>query len=445
MAGASGAPLERVQADIERVTVDLLPGDLTHPDLELRAQPDVHMDSSETFVFVEAKRLRRWSFQADQLAKELILAAEHGGDRHAVLLLILSAPPPIRVQGHGALSIEDAVLLGQQLISARHRRHVGVPQASDAVAWTTWADIGATVAEAAQNYNNPDESTFNAVTRLAMTVTEALRVHALKIERSSTSGRGDRYAACKTNRVYLAISCRLRVAHHNLWEPTGSTQKPGYELTSSLDPRRCCRSSRIVWLQGVGTSGHEPGRARRLAAGHRQPHRPCDHHDHCSDHHDDPSVHRIHANRRHRRRAGRSSGRRSEGAGCCESGSRSQSRCGDSRGRGSRKGRRGKRPGSGCSSRTRPMRRHEQRPKQKARAAAQAQAAGKGGGEGTGGGKRLLRQLHRSACGRCRSDLRRPARVLPQARPGRGRHRLRVTRRSEAEGDGPAPGRAAAS
>lgn len=178
MAGASGAPLERVQADIERVTVDLLPGDLTHPDLELRAQPDVRMDSSETFVFVEAKRLRRSSFQADQLAKELILAAEHGGDRHAVLLLILSAPPPIRVQGHGALSIEDAVLLGQQLISARHRRHVGVPQASDAVAWTTWADIGATVAEAAQNYNNPDESTFNAVTRVAMTVTEALRVHA---------------------------------------------------------------------------------------------------------------------------------------------------------------------------------------------------------------------------------------------------------------------------
>ncbi|GAA2501940.1 hypothetical protein [Terrabacter carboxydivorans] len=166
------------QADIEQVTVDLLPGDLARPDLELRAQPDVLIDSAETFVFVEAKRLRRSSFQADQLAKELLLAAEHGQGRNPVLLLVLSAPPPIRVQGHGTLTIEEAVLLGQQLISARRGRQVGVPNALDSVAWTTWGDIGRAVAAAAQDYNNPDESTHNAVTRIAMTVSEALRIHA---------------------------------------------------------------------------------------------------------------------------------------------------------------------------------------------------------------------------------------------------------------------------
>lgn len=178
LAGASGAPMVQAQADIEQAVVDLLPGDLTHPDLDIRAQPDVRIDSPAAFVFVEAKRLRRSSFQADQLAKELILAAEHARDRHPVLLLVLGAPPPIRVQGHGTLSIEDAVRVGQERISARHGRQVAAPNLLDTVAWTTWAEIGAQVEAALQTYDNPDESTYNAVARVARTVADALQVHA---------------------------------------------------------------------------------------------------------------------------------------------------------------------------------------------------------------------------------------------------------------------------
>ena len=102
------------------------------PDLDVRAHPDVRIDSPAAFVLVEAKRLRRSSFQADQLAKELILAAEHARDRHPVLLL----------------------------------------------AWTTWAEIGAQVQAALQTYDNPDESTYNAVARVARSVADALQVHA---------------------------------------------------------------------------------------------------------------------------------------------------------------------------------------------------------------------------------------------------------------------------
>ena len=178
LAGASGAPMVQAQTNIEQAVVDLLPGDLTHPDLDIRAQPDVRIDSPAAFVFVEAKRLRQSSFQAEQLAKELILTAEHARDRHPVLLLVLGAPPPIRVQGHGTLSIEDAVRVGQERISARHGREVATQNLMDTVAWTTWAEIGAQVEAALQTYDNPDQSTYNAVARVARTVADALQVHA---------------------------------------------------------------------------------------------------------------------------------------------------------------------------------------------------------------------------------------------------------------------------
>lgn len=178
LASASGAPLGAVQAEIEQAVIDLLPGDLNHPEVDIRSQPDVRIDSPAAFVFVEAKRLRSSSFQPDQLAKELILSAEHGQGRRSMLLLVLGAPPPIRVQGHGALSIEDAVGLGEERISARHGRQFAVPNPRETVAWTTWADVGAQVTAALQIYDNADASTRDAVARVAMTLVDALRVHA---------------------------------------------------------------------------------------------------------------------------------------------------------------------------------------------------------------------------------------------------------------------------
>lgn len=178
LSSASGAPLGAMQADIERAAIDILPGDLIHPDADIRAQPDVRIDSPTAFVFIEAKRLRSSSFQPDQLAKELILVAAHGQGRHPVLLLALGTPPPIRVQGHGTLSIEEAVRLGEQRISARSGRQVAVPNPTDTLAWTTWAEIGRQVKAALQTYDNADPSTRDAVARVAMTLVDAVQVHA---------------------------------------------------------------------------------------------------------------------------------------------------------------------------------------------------------------------------------------------------------------------------
>ena len=199
LAGVSGASLTALQAEIEQVVVDVLPGDLTHSDLDIRAQPDARIDSRGAFVFVEAKRLRRSSFQPEQLAKELLLVAEHAQGRRAALLLVLGAPPPVTVQGHGSMSIEDAVRLGQELISARHGRPVVTPNPSDMVAWTTWANIAAQVEEAMQTYDTPDRSTYNAIARVANTVDDA----SAHTHRRPCS---DRTPACQDMRLIAA--CR---------------------------------------------------------------------------------------------------------------------------------------------------------------------------------------------------------------------------------------------
>lgn len=68
--------------------------------------------------------------------------------------------------------------MGQEMLSARHGRLVEVPGPVETVAWTTWAHIGVQVVAALQAYDNPDPSTYNAVARVAMTVSDALKVHA---------------------------------------------------------------------------------------------------------------------------------------------------------------------------------------------------------------------------------------------------------------------------
>ena len=111
---AHGADLARAHAasDAEHLVFDVLPGDLVMPELAVRAQPDALLRSEHSFVFVEAKRIRTSAFQDEQLARELLLTTHHAAGRHPLLLLVLGAPPPIPVRGHGRLGMADAVHLG---------------------------------------------------------------------------------------------------------------------------------------------------------------------------------------------------------------------------------------------------------------------------------------------------------------------------------------------
>lgn len=169
--------LENAGAHVEEAHVDVLPGDLALPDLGVRAQPDVAIGSSASYVFVEAKRVRRASFQPEQLARELLLTAGHGEGRQPVLLLVLGEPPPVTVKGHGRMSLSDAVALGLETIEARVGASVRTRVGGTALAYLTWSAIASNIEDALDSYDNPDRSTTEAVRRLGLTLTDAVTSH----------------------------------------------------------------------------------------------------------------------------------------------------------------------------------------------------------------------------------------------------------------------------
>ena len=83
LASAHGADAARqsVIEEVEEATVSFLPGDVPLANSMIRVQPDVLLTSASTYTFVEAKRIRRSSFQTDQLAREPIATVQQAGER----------------------------------------------------------------------------------------------------------------------------------------------------------------------------------------------------------------------------------------------------------------------------------------------------------------------------------------------------------------------------
>ena len=64
-------------------------------------QPDATITSPSVYALVEAKRIRRSSFQPEQPAREFVAATveAQASGRRPLLLLILRTPPPVTVSG----------------------------------------------------------------------------------------------------------------------------------------------------------------------------------------------------------------------------------------------------------------------------------------------------------------------------------------------------------
>jgi hypothetical protein len=92
------------------------------------------------YVFVEAKRIGTSLFSVEQVAREMLVTAHHGAGRQPLLLLVLGSPPPLRVKGHGAVPVADALRIGMESVSERLERDVGVLDAASSVAYVTWSE-----------------------------------------------------------------------------------------------------------------------------------------------------------------------------------------------------------------------------------------------------------------------------------------------------------------
>lgn len=191
---AHGAEAVRqlVANEIEQADLTLLPGSnyylipsksATHTK-GLSVQPDGMMSSPNSLTLIEAKRIRSSSFQAEQLARELTLVAReakaHG--KTPLLFLILGSKPPIKVQGHGKVSITDSISFYLESVLSRAENHEFtteelIDQIPETVAWITWSEISHIVQSQLSSLAIEDQSVAKCVNRLAQSITRSIEWH----------------------------------------------------------------------------------------------------------------------------------------------------------------------------------------------------------------------------------------------------------------------------
>jgi hypothetical protein len=164
----------RLAATVEQMSVSILPGDLAAEEFGVEVQPDALLTSDSDFILVEAKAIRRSSFQVEQLAREVLVAQARCEGRSGVVLLVLGGPPPILVKGLGRVAIDDAVRDGLRRVAARTSV---VPEIDVEVLWTTWGSIAEQVRRCVDSFSNPDPSVTASVHRLGDSILTAIDAH----------------------------------------------------------------------------------------------------------------------------------------------------------------------------------------------------------------------------------------------------------------------------
>jgi hypothetical protein len=173
---------------IENATLDLLPGDVflsEYPPAgegQLYIQPDAIIRTPDVYCLLEAKRIRRGSFQPEQLAREYLAVLQEAGDKTPLLLLVLPSEPPVAVRSNGRKSLHDAVAQWLEPVLARVDSELPsaielVAQIDSVVASTTWDEVSKCVADGLAELDGLDTSVGRSMSRLAASVQSAIEWH----------------------------------------------------------------------------------------------------------------------------------------------------------------------------------------------------------------------------------------------------------------------------
>lgn len=166
-----------LRTEIEDAVLELLPGDIG------LVQPDGLLESKSVYALIEAKRLRASSFQAHQLARELVTVCTEGRrlGKRPMLFLVLAEPPPVLVQRQGRKSLRNAI---EPQLAAAVKRLPDCALTTDelvaaidsVVSWVTWREVRGEFARGAEAYASTSSSD-RAVRRLVGVLETALHWH----------------------------------------------------------------------------------------------------------------------------------------------------------------------------------------------------------------------------------------------------------------------------
>lgn len=171
-----------VVAEIEDAQFTLLPDEVLVGPNAVKVQPDGFLATPSTLVLMEAKRIRRSSFQTKQPARELVALHQQSDGRTPLLFLVLGAPPPVRVDTLGRIDPAEAISLTIEEVI----EETGVTQVSaseflngleDTLAWITWSEIRELVEDQAAGLPDLPYGLDGTIRRLAAAVTGAVDWH----------------------------------------------------------------------------------------------------------------------------------------------------------------------------------------------------------------------------------------------------------------------------
>ena len=174
--------------EIENVNFCLLPGNHylipsgTRHQTKLPVQPDGLIESDKIYCVLEAKRIRSSSFQAEQLAREYVLALRDSDNKRPLLLLVLGSEPPIRVAKHGKVSIKESIEFYIESVLQRTERHSitkdeAMSRIDDTICWITWDEIYNTINSQKDSFSIESHSIKNSVLRLTSSITNSINWH----------------------------------------------------------------------------------------------------------------------------------------------------------------------------------------------------------------------------------------------------------------------------
>lgn len=187
---AHGADRTRylLSREIEEADLSFLPDEVVlNPDGPSRrdqviVQPDASVVTASCYAMVEAKRIRRSSFQPQQLAREYFAVTREAGTRAPLLLVVLGAAPPVLIAGQGRMALHDAIA---RQLPAVHELTSGHPvpfdeltaRITDVCAWITWSELVDVVLEQQGLLSVEDPTIAASINRLVTSIVRSVARH----------------------------------------------------------------------------------------------------------------------------------------------------------------------------------------------------------------------------------------------------------------------------
>jgi len=173
--------------EIEDTQFDLFPGDhYIFDDLlmskNINVQPDAFLSSESVHALLELKRIKRGSFQKQQLGREFYLLSKQAKSKQPLLILIISQEPPILVSGEGRVNPTDSIKRTlTELFEHTTNHHLSldevIKQVDQSVAWITWNEIEDIIKRQMINYESENISEMKSIDRLCKALLGAIERH----------------------------------------------------------------------------------------------------------------------------------------------------------------------------------------------------------------------------------------------------------------------------